>query len=147
MSALQTKGSFYKFLDTKYKLHTQGSGIKIDLDFSKTTLPSIRQGDHAFKIMMKNYFHPRIPYSTQLSLKYEGIIRILSDIARCPKFDSQKIFLRNFLKNLLLQNTILSKSDKERQISYIAYMRNLKKKQMIQMNLFTNQKQTYRLRE
>ena len=39
-----------------------------------------------------------------------------------------------------------SKSDRERQISFdIAYMRNLKN--MIQMNLFTKQLQTHRLRE
>ena len=39
------------------------------------------------------------------------------------------------------------KSDGERQISYdIIYMWNLKKK-MIEMNLFTNQKQTHRLRK
>ena len=38
------------------------------------------------------------------------------------------------------------KSDRERQISYdTTYMWNLKK--MIQMNLFTKQKQTHRLRE
>ena len=43
-------------------------------------------------------------------------------------------------------HTKWSKSDRERQISYdIAYMWNLKK--MIQMNLFTKQKQTHRLRE
>ena len=37
------------------------------------------------------------------------------------------------------------KSNRKRQISYgIAYMQNLKKK-MIQMNLFTKQKQTHRL--
>ena len=43
-------------------------------------------------------------------------------------------------------HTNWGKSERERQIiSYdIAYMRNLKKK-MIQMNLFTKQKQTYRL--
>ena len=38
------------------------------------------------------------------------------------------------------------KSDRERQISYdITHMRNLKK--VMQMNLFTKQKQTHRLRE
>ena len=37
-------------------------------------------------------------------------------------------------------HTKWSKSDKERQISYITYTRNLKK--MVQMNLFTKQKQT-----
>ena len=41
--------------------------------------------------------------------------------------------------------TKLSKPDRERQISYdITYMWNLKKK-MIQMNLFTKQKETHRL--
>ena len=40
-------------------------------------------------------------------------------------------------------HTKWSKSDRERQISYD--MQNLKK--MIQMNLFTRQKQTHRLRE
>ena len=45
------------FPDTQYKLHTWGSGIKKDLDFSKTTLPSTRQGDNDFKITMKIYFH------------------------------------------------------------------------------------------
>ena len=40
-------------------------------------------------------------------------------------------------------HTKWSKSDRERQISWYPYMRNLKK--MIQMNLFT--KQTHRLRE
>ena len=46
-----------------------------------------------------------------------------------------------------LEINTLSKSDRERQISYdITYMRNLKKK-MIQMNLFTKQKQTHRLRK
>ena len=40
-------------------------------------------------------------------------------------------------------HTKWSKSDRERQISYdMAYMCNLKK--MIQMNLFTKQKQTHR---
>ena len=39
-----------------------------------------------------------------------------------------------------------SKPDRERQISYdIAYIWNMKK--MIQMNLFTKQKQTHKLRE
>ena len=38
-----------------------------------------------------------------------------------------------------------SKSDRERQLLYIAYMWNLKI--MIQMNLFTKQKQTHRLRK
>ena len=38
------------------------------------------------------------------------------------------------------------KSDREGQIYDVAYMQNLKKK-MIQMNLFTKQKQTHRLRE
>ena len=43
-------------------------------------------------------------------------------------------------------HTKWSKLDRERQISYdIAYMQNAKK--MIQKNLFTKQKQTYRLRE
>ena len=43
-------------------------------------------------------------------------------------------------------HTECSKPDRERQISYdITYMWNLKK--MIQMNLFTKQKQTYRLRK
>ena len=43
-------------------------------------------------------------------------------------------------------HTKWSKSDRERQISYdIAYMQYLKK--MIQMHLFTKQKQTHRLRE
>ena len=43
-------------------------------------------------------------------------------------------------------HTEWSKSDRERQVSYdIAYMWNLKK--MIQMNIFTKQKQTHRLRE
>ena len=43
-------------------------------------------------------------------------------------------------------HTEWSKSDRERQISYdTAYMWNLKK--MIQMNLFTKQKQTHRLRK
>ena len=43
-------------------------------------------------------------------------------------------------------HTMRSKSDRERQISYaITYVQNLKK--MIQMNLFTKQKQTHRLRE
>ena len=45
-----------------------------------------------------------------------------------------------------LEIIILSKSDRERKISYdIASMRNLKK--MIQRNLFTKQKQTHRLRK
>ena len=45
-----------------------------------------------------------------------------------------------------LEIVILSKSDREKQISYdIAYMWNLKK--IIQMNLFTKQKQTYRHRK
>ena len=46
-----------------------------------------------------------------------------------------------------LEIVILSdvKSERERQILYIAYMQNLKK--MIQMNLFTKQKQTHRLKE
>ena len=45
-----------------------------------------------------------------------------------------------------LEIIILSKSVRERQISYdIAYIQNLKRK--IQMNLFTEQKQTHRLRE
>ena len=44
-------------------------------------------------------------------------------------------------------HTKWSKSERERQIWYdIAYMRNLKKK-MIQMNLFTKQNQTHRLRD
>ena len=43
-------------------------------------------------------------------------------------------------------HTKWSKSDRERQIYVVAYMRNLKKK-IIQMNLFTKQKQTHRLRE
>ena len=43
-------------------------------------------------------------------------------------------------------HTKWSKSDRERQISYgIAYMWNLKK--MIQMNLFTRQKETHRHRK
>ena len=43
-------------------------------------------------------------------------------------------------------HTKWSKSDRERQSSQnIAYMRNLKK--MIQMNLFTNQKHSHRLRD
>ena len=43
-------------------------------------------------------------------------------------------------------HTKRSKSEGERQISYdIAYMQNLKK--MIQIKLFTKQKQTHRLRE
>ena len=43
-------------------------------------------------------------------------------------------------------HTEWNKSDRERQIAYdIAYMRNLKK--MIQMNLFTKQKQVHRPRE
>ena len=43
-------------------------------------------------------------------------------------------------------HTKLSKSDRERHVSYnITYMLNLKKK--IQMNLLTEQKQTHRLRE
>ena len=45
-----------------------------------------------------------------------------------------------------LEILILSKSERERQISYdITYMWNLKKK--IQLNLFTKQKQTYRHRK
>ena len=45
-----------------------------------------------------------------------------------------------------LEIIILSKSDRERQVSYdITYMWNLKKK--IQMNLFTKQKQTHRHRK
>ena len=44
-------------------------------------------------------------------------------------------------------HTKWSKSDRERQISHdISYMQNLKNR-MIQMNLFTKQKQTHRLRE
>ena len=39
---------------------------------------------------------------------------------------------------------ILSEVRRKRQISYIAYKQNLKK---IQMNLFTKQKQTHRLRK
>ena len=43
-------------------------------------------------------------------------------------------------------HTELSKSDREGEIPYdIAYIWNLKK--MIQMNLFTKQKQTHRLRK
>ena len=42
-------------------------------------------------------------------------------------------------------HTEWSKSDRERQISFITYTCNLKI--MIQMNLFTKQKQTHRLRE
>ena len=46
-----------------------------------------------------------------------------------------------------LEIIILSKSGREREISYdITYMLNLKSK-MIQMNLFTKQKQTYRHRK
>ena len=44
-----------------------------------------------------------------------------------------------------LEIIILSKWDRERQISYITYMCNLKK--MIQMNLFTKQKPTHRQRK
>ena len=40
---------------------------------------------------------------------------------------------------------IILREDKERQISYITYMWNLKK--MIQMNLFTEQKQTHKHRK
>ena len=44
-------------------------------------------------------------------------------------------------------HTKWSKSDRERQISYdIAYMWNLKKKKMMQMNIFTKGKQAHRLR-
>ena len=40
-----------------------------------------------------------------------------------------------------LEIIILSKSDRERQISYdVTHMWNLKKKKMIRMNLFTEQK-------
>ena len=39
-----------------------------------------------------------------------------------------------------LENTKWSKSDKERQIYDITYMRNLK---IVQMNLYTKQKETY----
>ena len=42
-------------------------------------------------------------------------------------------------------HTEWSKSERERQILYIAYMQNIKK--MIQMNLFTKHKQTHRLIE
>ena len=64
----------------------------------------------------------------QLSLKKEWNNII------CSNMDRPKIYYTKW-----------SKSDKERQISYDNFhMRNLKK--MIEMNLFTKQKQTHRLR-
>ena len=45
-------------------------------------------------------------------------------------------------------HTEWSKSDRKRQISYdITYMWNLKKKKMVQMNLFTKQKYSHRYRK
>ena len=46
-----------------------------------------------------------------------------------------------------LEIIILVKSGRERQLYDILYMWNLKKQKMIQMNLFTKQKQTHRHRK
>lgn len=50
------------------------------------------KGTNAFKIMMKNYFHPRIPYSTKLTIKYEGIIRTLPDMEDIKNLIPKSIF-------------------------------------------------------
>lgn len=76
------------FPDTKYKFHTWGSGIKKDLDFSKTTLPSTRQGDNNFKITMKIYF--QFNSSTHQN---EGITRILPDVQGIQNLIPIKHFL------------------------------------------------------
>ena len=96
MSALSTKRSFYMFPDTKYKLHTWGSGIKKDLDFSKTTLPSTRLGDNDFKITMKIYFEYILSwmyFNSSTHHRNEGITRILPDVQGIENLIPIKHFL------------------------------------------------------
>ena len=57
------------------------------------------------------------------------------------------LFVVSWLDLRIIIPSEVSQTEKDK-ISYnIAYMWNLKKKKMIQMNLYTKQKQTHRLRE
>ena len=81
----------------------KGVTIRLSADFSKEAFLARRGWKEVFKVMKGKDLHPRLFYSTKLSLRMEGQIKCFPDKGKLKEFIITKPLLYEMLKGLILE--------------------------------------------
>ena len=95
------KETILKAARGKERVTYKGVPIILSADFSKETLQARRGWKEVFEVMKGKDLHPRLFYSTKLSLRMEGQIKCFPDKGKLKEFIITKPLLYEMFKGFI----------------------------------------------
>jgi hypothetical protein len=99
-TSMENRERILKSVRKKEQITHKGKPIKMTADFSTETLKE-GHGGEVFQALKENNFSPRMPYSTKLSLKIDGGIKVFHGKQKLKQYMTTKPPLQKTLKGIL----------------------------------------------
>ena len=102
MPKVKDKEEILKAAREKQSVTYKGVPIRMSVDFSKKSLPAVKNWQEVLKVKKSKDLHPRLLYSAaQLSFRIEGQIKCFPDKVNLKEFIITKPLLYEMLKGFI----------------------------------------------
>ena len=103
MPKVKDKEKILQAVREKQSVTYKGVPSRMSVDFSKKSLPAVKNWQEVLKVKKSEDLHPRLLYSAaQLSFRIEGQIKCFSDKVQIKEFIMTKPLLYEMVKGLLI---------------------------------------------